>query len=127
VKFLVDQNSSIEIAVGLRDAGYDAVHTVELDMKRSLDTELLEFAREEDRIIITKDKGDFATTLALENASSPSIILMRPPLSDWTPEKQFEILTAQLTELVEVLDMGACVTIRSPNDIRVRALPFTAD
>jgi predicted nuclease of predicted toxin-antitoxin system len=47
VKFLVDQNRSPVLAERLRDAGHDAVHTMELGLERAEDDELLLLAREE--------------------------------------------------------------------------------
>ena len=45
MKFLVDQNRSPALAERLRDAGHDAVHTMELGLERAEDDELLLLAR----------------------------------------------------------------------------------
>jgi predicted nuclease of predicted toxin-antitoxin system len=76
VKFLVDQNRSPVLAELLRDAGHDAVHTMELGLERAEDDELLLLAREEQRVVISGDT-DFGALLALANATSPSVILFR--------------------------------------------------
>jgi predicted nuclease of predicted toxin-antitoxin system len=64
VKFLVDQNRSPALAERLRDAGNDAVHTMELGLERAEDDELLLLAREEQRPVISGDT-DFGALLAL--------------------------------------------------------------
>jgi predicted nuclease of predicted toxin-antitoxin system len=76
VKFLVDQNRSPALAERLRDAGHDAVHTMELGLERAEDDELLLLAREEQRVLISGDT-DFGALLALANATSPSVISSR--------------------------------------------------
>jgi predicted nuclease of predicted toxin-antitoxin system len=55
VKFLVDQNRSPALADRLRDAGHDAVHTMELGLERAEDDELLLLAREQQRVVISGD------------------------------------------------------------------------
>ncbi len=40
MKFLIDQNRSPQLAELLRDAGHDAVHTVELGLERAEDDEV---------------------------------------------------------------------------------------
>lgn len=45
MKFLVDQNLSPLIAAGLREAGHDAVHTIDLGFERAEGTRSLTFTR----------------------------------------------------------------------------------
>jgi predicted nuclease of predicted toxin-antitoxin system len=76
VKFLVDQNRSPLLAQLLREAGRDAVHTLELGLERAEDDVLLDMARDEQRIVISGDT-DFGALLALARQKSPSVILFR--------------------------------------------------
>ena len=80
MKFLVDQNRSPALAERLRDAGHDAVHTMELGLERAEDDELLLLAREEQRVVISGDT-DFGALLALTNATSPvsDLVPVPPP------------------------------------------------
>src|SRR5690242_2552492 len=103
----------IEVAISLREADYDAVHTSEIGMKETKDAELLEYARQEQQIIITKDKGDFTRTLALQGLSSPSLILIRKPLADETPQLQLETLLVILADHSEDFEQGVIITIMS--------------
>lgn len=82
MRFLLDQNRSPRLAELLRDAGHDAVHTLELGLERASDDELLALADHERRIVITGDT-DFGALLALTHNTSPSAILFR---TRWMPD-----------------------------------------
>jgi hypothetical protein len=71
VKFLIDQNRSPRLAQLLRDAGHDAVHTLDLGLEGAEDDDLLPIAAEQGRIVITGDT-DFGALLALARRRSPS-------------------------------------------------------
>lgn len=62
--FLIDMPLSQELAVWLARQGHDAVHAVELGLDRAADSENIEYAHNENRIIITADL-DYPRLLAL--------------------------------------------------------------
>jgi predicted nuclease of predicted toxin-antitoxin system len=121
VKFLVDQNRSPRLAELLREAGHDAVHTLELGFERAEDDELIKFARAHGRVVISGDT-DFGALLALANETSPSVILFRQRQRRLA-EDQASLLLAHLGELSEDLERGAIV-IFEDGRIRVRKLPL---
>jgi predicted nuclease of predicted toxin-antitoxin system len=124
VKFLVDQNRSPALAERLRDAGHDAVHTMELGLERAEDDELLLLAREEQRVVVSGDT-DFGALLALANATSPSVILFRSRHRR-SADDQATLLLAHLDDVEGDLIAGAAVVI-TDDRIRVRRLPLLHD
>ena len=56
MKFLVDANLPFKLALGLKNKGYDTLHTDDLPNKeRTNDNEIRSVAIDQDRIVITKD------------------------------------------------------------------------
>jgi predicted nuclease of predicted toxin-antitoxin system len=76
VKFLVDMPLSPGLAQWLRAEGHDAVHASDLSMNRSLDSEMLQSALGDGRVVITADL-DFPRLLAGLGSVSPGLILLR--------------------------------------------------
>lgn len=59
MKFLVDAPLPRRLAIRLRDAGHDVVHTLDLPHKnRTSDSEINMISIEEHRVVVTKD-ADF--------------------------------------------------------------------
>ncbi len=62
MKFIVDAQLPLKLAVALNAAGHDAVHALNLpDKNRSSDTFITRFADSESRVVISKD-ADFVTS-----------------------------------------------------------------
>ena len=124
MKFLVDQNRSPRLAQLLREAGHDAVHTLELGLERAEDDVLLDMARDEQRIVISGDT-DFGALLALARQKSPSVILFRSR-HHRTAEQQVAVILEHLDDLTNDLATGA-VAVITDERIRVRRLPLLHD
>jgi predicted nuclease of predicted toxin-antitoxin system len=108
----------------LRDAGHDAVYTLELGSEHAEDDELLALADEQRRVVVSGDT-DFGALLALTRSRSPSEILFRAR-SLPRAEDQSAIILGYLDDVIEDLDHGAVVVI-SDDRIRVRRLPLLHD
>jgi predicted nuclease of predicted toxin-antitoxin system len=121
VKFLVDQNLSPLIAVGLSEAGYDAVHTRDLGLQRASDTVVLERAWAEGRVVVSADT-DFGTLLTASRADGPSVVLIRRT-SDRSAHLLLALLLANLPAAEEALGEGAIVVLEADR-VRVRPLPL---
>lgn len=124
MKFLIDQNRSPRLAELLRNAGHDAVHTLELGLQAAEDDTLLALAATQGRVVVSGDT-DFGALLALMRSRSPSVILFR---GRNTPRAidQATIILDHLDDLAGDLDEGAVVVI-SDERIRVRRLPLLHD
>jgi predicted nuclease of predicted toxin-antitoxin system len=121
MNFLIDNALSPQVSIGLRQAGYDSIHVRDYGMQSASDTEILERALNENRIIVSADT-DFGTLLARSTEIKPSFILFRG-MTTRRPDTQLQILLANLSDLKEFLENG-CVVVFDQNRIRVRNLPI---
>lgn len=124
MKFLIDQNRSPRLAELLRNAGHDAVHTLELGLQAAEDDTLLALAATQGRVVVSGDT-DFGALLALMRSRSPSVILFRDRNTPRAID-QATIILDHLDDLAGDLDEGAVVVI-SDERIRVRRLPLIHD
>jgi predicted nuclease of predicted toxin-antitoxin system len=120
MRLLLDQGLPRSSAEILRNKGWDIQHTGEIGMSRATDRQILEYARDEQRIVITLD-SDFHAILAVENLDSPSVVRIR----------QEGLRGPELVELVEKissrigqqLEKGAMATI-TEKTMRIRKIPL---
>jgi predicted nuclease of predicted toxin-antitoxin system len=91
-------------------------------MHASSDIEVLERARQEDRVIVSAD-SDFGVILASQATSHPSFILFRKP-NLLQAQDYIDLLTPVLQALEPELASG-CVAVFRDERLRVRKLPFS--
>ena len=121
IKILLDQGLPRSSAKILNNEGWDVIHTGDIGLSRATDRQLLEYARKEDRVIITLD-SDFHAILATENAGSPSVIRIR---QEGLKAPNFaELIMKIFPRIQDVLRKGALVSI-TENAIRIRKIPLT--
>jgi predicted nuclease of predicted toxin-antitoxin system len=76
MKFKVDENLPLEIAVNLREAGHDALTVVDQGLGGYADEHVAEVCKREQRALVTLDI-DFANVQAFPPADYSGIIVLR--------------------------------------------------
>ena len=120
MRFLVDECLSVKIAQILAAAGHDAQHASQTGLQGHPDETVIEYARAEDRILLTADT-DFGELLSHSGESLPSVILLRR--SSRIPELQAAIVLINLADVEPDLLSGALIVFNN-SVIRVRRLPI---
>lgn len=115
MKFLLDQNVERRLASFLRNLGHN-VKVVSLDYPAGiLDEEVLNFAYQERRILLTNDKGDFGKLIYALNHPHSGVILLRRMRSGDIPTKQerlsfvLQAYADQLHHFLVVSPKSVCV------------------
>jgi predicted nuclease of predicted toxin-antitoxin system len=122
VRFLVDENLPARFAQHLRDAGHEASHIVDHDLRGAPDDAVMALARREKAVVITYD-ADFAAMLIRGGEQLPSVVLFRDQRR--RPEELAERLVHNLEEISRSLIEGA-IAVFDPARIRIRSLPSKA-
>ncbi|MGF1676975.1 MAG: DUF5615 family PIN-like protein [Rivularia sp. (in: cyanobacteria)] len=120
IKLLADMNISPTTVSNLQVEGWDIIRVVEFLPATASDLEILEFAREKERVIISQDL-DFSMLLAVGGYNQPSLITLRLSFTD--PEAVTQKILNFLPQAEEILIQGSAVTIED-NNIRIRKLPI---
>lgn len=120
MRFLIDANLSPRLANLLSSEGYDAVAVRQVGLADASDNEIMDYAVNDDRIVVSHDT-DFGALLAFRGLTKPSYILFRSS-DPITPEEQATLITANLRSFAEELEDGAIVVF-ARGRLRVRRLP----
>jgi predicted nuclease of predicted toxin-antitoxin system len=120
MKLLLDQGLPRSAASHLRAASIEAVHTGEIGLGTAADSAILQWARDDGRIVVTFD-ADFHALLALSGADAPSVVRIR--IQGLDGEACAQLLMRVLGQCADDLERGAVVTVQ-PGRIRVRRLPL---
>ena len=123
IGILLDQGLPRTAAKILKEQGWDVIHTGDVGLSQARDSEILEFARTEKRVVVTLD-ADFHAILAVENASGPSVVRIR----------QEGLKGPDLTKLIksiwpsikEHLISGAMISV-TEKSIRIKAIPLSRE
>lgn len=118
-KVLLDQGIPYSTAQILKDAGWDVEHTVDIDMTRSTDLEIINYAKQEGRVCITLD-SDFHTILAVNGMHGPSVVRIRK--EGLRGEDMAKLLKQIWVQIDSHLETGSVVTV-TEDAIRIRKLP----
>jgi predicted nuclease of predicted toxin-antitoxin system len=120
MNFVADAGISPRTVEFLREQGHDVVHVRDIGMQRAKDSEILELARSQDRIVLTFDL-DFGDLLALGLHDKPSTIIFR--LDDETADSVNTNLLTVLAQTESDLRDGALILVQEFR-YRIRRLPI---
>ncbi|ANV88589.1 MULTISPECIES: DUF5615 family PIN-like protein [unclassified Picosynechococcus] len=120
MKFLADMGISPKTVRWLRNQGHDAIHLLEQGLEKLTDAQILEKARQENRIILTVDL-DFGTLLALSKAKLPSVVIFR--LGNASREVIEDRLAFVLEQCSTELRQGVAISV-DDEKVRLRSLPM---
>ena len=117
----MDASLSPALSDGLRSAGHDSAHVRDYGLQRAKDSEILDRAAREGRVLVSAD-ADFGLILAVSGGTRPSVILFRRA-SQRRPADQLRLLLANLPPIQEALEKGSFVVVEESR-VRVRSLPI---
>lgn len=119
LRLLADMNISPKTVEALQYEGWDVIRVSQVLPANASDEEILDFARQDDRVVLTQDL-DFSALLALGGHTRPSLVTLRLMRSD--PETVTQTLLNVLPGLEEVMKEGAVAVIEE-GIVRIRYLP----
>lgn len=120
IRLLLDMGVPRRAADALVAAGFDAVHIAALGRPRDADEEIIAFARNERRVVVTVD-SDFARILASSQATSPSVMHLR--MQRLGHAECTAIIREVAASIAGDLASG-CIATVSHAGVRVRRLPI---
>ncbi len=107
----------------LEEFGHEAVHWSDIGRPDARDSDIMDWARANNRIVLTSDL-DFGAILALSGSASPSVVQLR---SETTLPGAIGSLVRDAIEHAEPdLLVGAFLTVEVGR-ARVRILPFVSE
>jgi predicted nuclease of predicted toxin-antitoxin system len=120
MKFLADMGISPRVVEELRKQEHDANHLIEEGLNRLPDSEILQKARRENRVLLTHDL-DFGELLAASGGELPSVIIFR--LKDMRAPNVSKHLFSIINQQTEALNEGAVLSV-TEKKVRIRRLPI---
>ncbi len=120
LKFIADMNISPLTVSQLKKNGWEILRVSEIMDVRSSDLDILDYARNHQKVVITHDL-DFSELLAVHGFNSPSVINLR--LGDASTDFVTQRIIDIVSQLEEELGQGIVVSV---DDIsaRYRNLPI---
>ena len=120
MKLLLDQGLPRSAQRLLLEALIDTVHVAEIGLSAADDKDIIQKARDDQRVVVTLD-ADFHALLALSVATTPSVIRIR--IEKLRAQALTDLILRVIGELAEDLELGAVVTVE-PSRFRSRRLPL---
>lgn len=120
MRFLADQDVYKLTIDKLKEWGHDVATVKEYGLSRASDEDLLKIGKDENRILITRDK-DFGRLLFLKEKTSKGVIFLR--ISPRTLQEVHRELRRTLEEHSEE-ELNRCFCVVEPGRHRIRHLPI---
>lgn len=106
MRFLANMNISPKTVEVLIKKGWDIIRVSEVLPVNTTDCEILNYARNEHRVLVTQDL-DFSALVALSGFEKPSLITLRLSSSD--PESVTQRLLGLIPQFKEILRQGYAI------------------
>ncbi|MEE8060166.1 MAG: DUF5615 family PIN-like protein [Pseudomonadales bacterium] len=119
MRAFLDQGLPYSTVQHLKAAGWDVIHTVDVNMEQATDRSIIEYARETGRFCVTLD-ADFHSIIAVDNTVDPSVIRIRQ--EGLKGADVADLLLAIYPEIGKDLEAGALVVV-TDKTVRIRRLP----
>lgn len=120
MKIVVDMNLAPQWARVLADAGFQAAHWSFIGAHSAPDSEIMDYARVNDCVVLTHDL-DFGAILAATHGEKPSVVQIRA--EDVSPDTIGTQVIRALIQMASELAEGALLTI-DPERTRLSVLPL---
>ncbi len=120
MRVLLDQGLPRSAAERLCNVGIDAIHTGQCGLATSSDADILEFARQQGRVVFTLD-ADFHTLLVMGRAAVPSVVRIR--IEGLRADAIALLVQAVTKQCRDELAQGAMISV-TEDRIRIRGLPI---
>jgi predicted nuclease of predicted toxin-antitoxin system len=120
MRFLANMGISPVTVAFLPHAGHEAIHLHEEGLDNLPDSQVLQKAHLERRVLLTSDL-DFGDLLAASGAALPTVVVFR--LRSMVPDNVNRHVTMLLAQHSAELEAGAVVSV-AEDHIRVRRLPI---
>lgn len=120
MKIVLDMNIPRGWKAFFESHGHEAIHWREIGEIRAEDTEIMEWAKQNQFVVFTHDL-DFGSLLYSTNANKPSVIQLR--MENILPSVAGSMVIEALDTVSKELKNGALVTI-DPKRHRIRLLPL---
>ena len=120
LRYLADMNLSPQTVHALQTDGIDIIRVSEVLAVTTKDIDILVYARQEKRVIITQDL-DFSTLVAIGGYAEPSLVTLRLVTSD--PITVTQLLRRILPQVATALQEGSAITV-DERTVRIRSLPI---
>lgn len=108
MRFLIDAHLPRRAVEWFRTAGFDAIHTLDLPRgNRTTDPEIIEFADQQSRVVITKD-ADFVDTHTLCGQPRKLLLISTGNITNAELER---LLTPLIVQIVEALQHHSLIEL----------------
>lgn len=104
----------------LEAEGHEAVHASSVGLARAKDAEILDFARDGRRIVVTGDL-DYPRLLAIQKADSPGVVLFRG--GSYSDDQMLQLLDRVLSRS-QPADLEHSITVVDRTRVRRHRLPI---
>ena len=116
MKLFLDENLSPQQASELRSKGYDARAAVEVGLGGATDEQILHFAVEDGRVLVTLD-ADFANVIRFPPQRTFGVVRLKvhPPT-----EKRIREAIRRALSMLQNVDLAGCLAVVDEDKIRIR-------